>query len=42
MIKAIRGSDYKSVKNDLLNAFQEFRTLAKYKSILIQFDVDPQ
>jgi len=42
MIKAVRGSDYKSVKNDLLNAYQEFRTLAKYKSILIQFDVDPQ
>ncbi len=42
MIKAVRGSDYKAVKKDLLSAFQEFRTLAKYKSILIQFDVDPQ
>jgi len=42
MIKAVKGSDYKAVKKDLLSAFHEFRTLAKYKSILIQFDVDPQ
>ncbi len=42
MIKVVKGSDYKAVKNDLLSAFQKFRTLATYKSIIIQFDVDPQ
>ena len=42
MIKVVKGSNYKAVKEELYREFQEFRTLAKYKSILIQFDVDPQ
>jgi primosomal protein N' (replication factor Y) len=42
MIKTARGSNYSAVKDELNKSFQEFRSLAKYKSILIQFDVDPQ
>jgi primosomal protein N' (replication factor Y) len=42
MIKVARGSNYQQVKDELYRAFEEFRTLAKYKSILVQFDVDPQ
>ncbi len=42
MIKVARGSNYQKVKDELYTAFEEFRTLAKYKSIIIQFDVDPQ
>jgi primosomal protein N' (replication factor Y) len=42
MIKAARGSNYSAVKDELNKSFQEFRSLAKYKSIIIQFDVDPQ
>ncbi|RLD88407.1 MAG: primosomal protein N' [Bacteroidetes bacterium] len=42
MIKVARGTNYQKVKDELYVAFEEFRTLAKYKSIVIQFDVDPQ
>ena len=42
MIKVARGSHYASVKDELNLSLQEFRILAKYKSIIIQFDVDPQ
>ena len=42
MIKVARGSHYASVKDELNLSLQEFRTLAKYKSILIQLDIDPQ
>jgi primosomal protein N' (replication factor Y) len=42
MIKTARGSNYTAVKDELNKSFQEFRSLAKYKSIIIQFDVDPQ
>jgi hypothetical protein len=42
MIKVARGSSYQQVKDELFRAFEEFRTLAKFKSIIIQFDVDPQ
>ncbi len=42
MIKTARGSNIKAVKGKLNKSFLEFRTLAKYKSIIIQFDVDPQ
>lgn len=42
MIKVARGSHYASVKDEMNQSLQEFRTLAKYKSIVIQLDVDPQ
>ena len=42
MIKVARGTNYQNVKDELYVAFEEFRTLAKYKSIVIQFDIDPQ
>jgi primosomal protein N' (replication factor Y) len=42
MIKVVRGSNYHEVKNELIVSVQEFRVLAKYKSIRIQFDIDPQ
>lgn len=42
MIKTSRGRNYSAAKEELNKSFQQFRTLAKYKSIIIQFDVDPQ
>lgn len=42
MIKVARGSNYQAAKDEIKKPVQEFRTLAKYKSIQIQFDVDPQ
>jgi primosomal protein N' (replication factor Y) len=42
MIKVARGNSYQQVKDELFRAFEEFRTLAKFKSVLVQFDVDPQ
>lgn len=42
MIKTPRGSNYHSVKEEIYKSFQQFRALASYKSIIIQFDVDPQ
>ncbi len=42
MIKVARGSSYGEVKEELNRAFETFRTLARFKSIVVQFDVDPQ
>jgi primosomal protein N' (replication factor Y) len=42
MIKSIRTSNMADVKNKILAEFEQFRTKAKFKSILVQFDVDPQ
>lgn len=42
MIKTPRNADMALVKNKIVLAFEDFRTLAKFKSILVHFDVDPQ
>ena len=42
MIKSPRTADMGLVKNKIYLEFEQFRTLAKFKSILVQFDVDPQ
>jgi len=42
MLKSARTVDMTVVKDRILHAFEQFRTLAKFKSILVQFDVDPQ
>jgi primosomal protein N' (replication factor Y) len=42
MLKSARTVDMVAVKDRVLKAFEQFRTLAKFKSIRVQFDVDPQ
>ena len=42
MLKSFRTADMASVKQKILTIREEFRTLARFKSIWIQFDVDPQ
>ena len=42
MLKSFRTADMASVKQKILTIREEFRTFARFKSIWIQFDVDPQ
>jgi len=42
MIKSPRTQKMRLVKDKINMEFEKFRALAKFKSILVQFDVDPQ
>ncbi len=42
IIKSPRNENTKKVKEGIFNVFEGFRTRAGYKSVIVQFDVDPQ
>lgn len=42
MIKSPKGLKQAEVKNMINSAFANFKKIAKFKSVIVQFDVDPQ
>lgn len=42
MIKNPRNASMATLKEEIMKVFEEFRRLANFKSVIVQFDVDPQ